>query len=327
MSKYSVQVIEGVDAVSAVEQNISSQVRVFQTTRWLSIVGSSLKTITCTDESGTMKGYLPLVKSSKFKIKGYHVPPYTPYSGPVFLEKDIYKKAEIAEALIRPLFAEKHLDFVVRIEDGDLIPFSRLGFSINARQTHVVNRSVTYDINQIHSSKRRYLKKLLENLNSGNFTVRKGVDAVPDLLILNQKTEERAGFKGNSAILSQLVHEFASTETVLVIYSKEGQPLAGAFCPRDDAYAYHLINASDRSTDNLLDKANLLSTYLMVQSAISSGLSFDFEGSNIPGIANFYRMMGGTPTINFRLQKSRSTLFGFMRAIQQMRTEQYAGGR
>lgn len=324
MSKYRTELIAGFEAVRAVEAGIIQHLRVFQQATWLSIVGSDLKAYVCYDETNAISGYLPLTTSTKMKLSGFHVPPYTPYFGPLLLEEDIYKRAAVVEALLKPALRSGHLDFVRRFEQNDIIPFLRLGFAVEARQTHLVDKTTDYSLQQVHSSKRRYLKKLLDSYKSGKFVSRWGKDAVGDLLKLNQKTEERAGFRGKTVLLERLLEAFGDDTTVMVLYNENGKALAGAFCPRDAKYAYHIINASDRSDDSLEDKANLLSTYLMVESAIASGISFDFEGSNIPGVANFYRMMGGEPTINYRLQKSRSLIFGLMRAVQRIKTERNA---
>jgi len=314
MSNLKTDIIISRNSIKAVEERIKDDLRVFQTAEWLSVTGEAFVASVCYDENDRIKGYLPLVETTKFGIKGYHIPPYTPYFGPVVLETDLFKKTKVIEKLLKPFFKSKHIDFIISPNDKDIVNFSSIGFSVQASQTHIIDSKTDYGINSIHGSKRRYLKKLKDLHNTGKLFIKSGREAISSLIALNDATEKRAGFKGNSHVLKLLLEKFGTEETVSVVFTENGEPLSGAFYPHDSYYAYHLINASARHNDNLLDKANLLSAFNAVEKTINSGKSFDFEGSNIPGVAGFYRMMGGMPAINLRLQKSNSYFYSLMRA-------------
>jgi len=323
MNKITVETVYGEAAIKGVEKTIISGLKIFQTYDWLSVSGNAVSAVICYDEKKRILAYLPLVESTKFKVKGFHIPPYTPYFGPVILEADVFHKGQIVESILKPIKNSKHLDFVIPSGDEDIVSYSRLGFSIEASQTHIIEKEGAYSLSSIHGSKRRYLKKLLDMADSGRINIKYGRNCIEDLLYLNNETEKRAGFKGNKEVLKELVNRFGSDENILVIYSEKGNPLSGAFFPGDTQFAYHLINASLRDEDNILDKANLLSTYKAVSQTLSRGKSFDFEGSNIPGVAAFYRMMGGKPVINLRMQKSGSFLYALLRAGIKIKKERY----
>lgn len=321
MSRLKIDIIEGFNDVAAMESKLPESLRVFQTAAWLSLTGSGLTAAVCYDEQDKIIGYLPLVTSKKFRINGYHIPPYTPYFGPVIYEKDVLKKSEIIEELIKPFKKAGHIDFVIRPGDADIVNYTRLGFTVEGSQTHIIDHKKGYSLNNIHGSKRRYVKKLKELENHGKFNILKGKEAVDALIKLNIETEERAGFRGNRDVLKLLLENFATEETAFVICTVDNLPLAGAFCPADEHYAYHVINASSRHKDSLLDKTNLLSAYKMAENAVLKGKSFDFEGSNIPGVAAFYRMMGGVPEFNYRMMKSRSLLMYMLRSAVKYKKE------
>lgn len=323
MSRLKIDIIEGFDAVSNLESALPEPLRIFQRAAWLAVTGGNLTASVCYDDQNQIKGYLPMVQTKKFGVKGFHIPPYTPYFGPLIYEKDVLKKSEIIESLIKPFSRASHIDFVIRPQDNDIVNFSRLGFTIEASQTHIIDVKNGYDLKNIHSSKRRYVKKLKDLENNGKFIILKGKDAIEDLKKLNIETEERAGFRGNRAVLNELLENFGTNETVFVICTEANEPLAGAFCPADELFAYHVINASSRHKDNLLDKANLLSAYKMAESAVLNGKSFDFEGSNIPGVAAFYRMMGGVPAVNYRIMKSGSVVMSLLRSAVKLKKERY----
>ena len=72
----------------------------------------------------------------------------------------------------------------------------------------------------------------------------------------------------------------------------------------DDRYAYYIasgIRAGARS-----GRLNLLSRLLvdrMIRSAHERGLTFDFEGSVVPGVEHFFRGWGGRLVVKFRAIK------------------------
>ena len=322
MSKYVIETIRDVKDMELIEEQIADKITVFQQASWLTVTGRDLFALVCRDEHNQIKGYLPLVKTSKYRVKSLHIPPYTPYFGPVIIESDLTKKMEIIEALVKKLSGEDHIDFVLTLEDNDLLPYIKTGFTIEAKQTHICMRKEGFGAEDIHSSKRRYLKKLLAALDAGEIKVKRGKEAIADLIALNHTTETRASFRGKDEVLKKLIEKNSEPDkTILVLYDDKGTPLAGAFCPRDKHTAYHLTNASARNENSLLDKANILSTCLMIRNAFQDGLNFDFEGSNIPGVANFYRMMGGKPRVNFRIQRSSSLFYSILRSAQRIRKE------
>src|SRR5690606_4486668 len=124
MSNLKTDIIISRNSIKAVEERIKDDLRVFQTAEWLSVTGEAFVASVCYDENDRIKGYLPLVETTKFGIKGYHIPPYTPYFGPVVLETDLFKKTKVIEKLLKPFFKSKHIDFIISPNDKDIVNFS-----------------------------------------------------------------------------------------------------------------------------------------------------------------------------------------------------------
>ena len=281
---------------------IREEASIFQQPEFLTSVGTDL--VTHVVQEGThIAGALSVVKVKKAGITGYHRPPYVHLYGPVIGSKYKTKGGQITELLLSNLENTALTEFKLRLEDQDLIPFLQSGASVLAAQGHLLNAGSNYSESVIHNSKRRYLKKLLKAVESEELVVESGASTHDKLIWLQEQTAEQNGFRSYSDTLAGIMSAINEDQYYsFLISSKDGQPLAGAFCPYDRHHAYHLVNASVRHEDGLYNRANILSTYLSVEKAISMGLGFDFEGSNVPGVASFYRMMGGQPRILYRLQ-------------------------
>ena len=78
---------------------------------------------------------------------------------------------------------------------------------------------------------------------------------------------------------------------IRAVTGKDQQPLATALLFRDDRRLYLLQSTTpQRGREN---KANHFLLDMLVREWADSGLTLDFEGSDIPGIAHFYENFGG----------------------------------
>lgn len=80
---------------------------------------------------------------------------------------------------------------------------------------------------------------------------------------------------------------------ILRAKAADGSTAASVFLALDSEAAYYVtpaINPAHRT-----DGANEWLTVQAIEYALSRGMTFDFEGSMVPGIANSYRHYGGTP--------------------------------
>lgn len=80
---------------------------------------------------------------------------------------------------------------------------------------------------------------------------------------------------------------------ILRARASDGSTAASVFLALDSEAAYYLtpaINPAHRA-----DGANEWLTVQSIEHVLSRGMTFDFEGSMVPGIANSFRHYGGTP--------------------------------
>ena len=315
--KYEISIITARN--SEVDSFIDEHGTVFQTFEFLSAVGDDYEAVVAKSKDEIV-GVLPLVKTIKFKLNAYHIPPFAYQFGPVVMDDD--KSFDVVEALLKSVPDSGQKDFKMLLGKQDSLPFVQSGFTMSVNQSHRIVPNTEYSLNNIHKSKRRYLKKLLAAQKEGSLQVKEGLDCLEDLFFLYKETAEQSNFRSSIEKLKSIISGLPESRYyIIVVYDNQNNPLSGAFCPFDAKYAYHLINASVRNEDSMLDKANILSTYLAVQKAVEMGRGFDFEGSNIPGIASFYRMMGGIPTFVYRAQKTKSLYYQVLRFLDRVKYE------
>lgn len=288
---------------------------IFHSKSFLQLVGSSFHCMEVTDKNNHLLGVLPHIKTQKRGIIAYHIPPYTYQFGPIVHPDFKHRYQEIVGALLDALPPSGHYDFILFLDEQDVLPFIERGFSVSAQQTHILPLEHTINLELIHNSKRRYLKKMLNAIDNGDLVVKEGEECLKDIYNLQLYTAEKNRFNPHKKELHNLIFRLPDDSYYAhVVYDSQGNSIAGAFCPFDGKNAYHLINASKPHNNNLFNKANILSTYLAIQAAQERKLNFDFEGSSFSGIAQFYRMMGGQPRVIFRAQKSTSWYYQFLRA-------------
>lgn len=250
---------------------------------------------------------LPLVLSKRAGIEGSFIPQHAHVYGPVFSSQAMASKGAIVALMLQEIKQYALVEWKLPIEDQDVLPYLSSGCLVQATQSHLIPQGTPASMELVHPSKRRYLKKLIQKKDKQEIVIKWGEACYDDLVQLQRKTAEKSGFQTNLTLLEKMIKGLGDQHAYsLVLYSDQGEALSGAFCPFDAHYAYHIINASVHHEDALLNKSNILAAYLAVNEALNRGLGFDFEGSNIPGVAQFYRMMGGQPSLFYRVQKANN---------------------
>lgn len=280
---------------------------IFQTTHWLKNVSTDWVLYYVEDNNGILGGFLTS-KSRKHLLKGIHIPPYTPVYGPVWREpleslKSIKAYRHFIEQLIMLIDDVKIIDLLLYDKTTDLFVWKWNRYFIRPAITFQVTEPA-YNINMVHKSKSRYIKKLLTLIEKEEIKIQENPD-LHKVIDLQIETAKRAGFNSNSNILRKIVNDKCLSKYIfgLAITTKDGEYLSGCIAPTDNYRRYHLINASKRNEDSLLDKTNLLLTFLLVKDTINSGQIMDFEGSMVRGVEEFYKQMGGEMKMRYRFSQ------------------------
>ena len=302
-----------------VEQFIQDNGSVFQTFAYLNSVGENYVCLAI-EENEIILAALPLVKSTKNMIKAYHIPPHTHIFGPVVNKNYQEDSYDLIKRILQALPNASHYDFKV-YNNGDILPYLELGFSVSTVQTHILNSTLEYTINSISKNKKQDINKLIKLVTSSQLSIIENENNQHKYLVnLYNETSKRAGFKPQTEKLISLMESDISFYSN-IIKDSNGNAIAGTYCPSDNNNLYHVLSLGLRIDDKLLSRANYLSLFYAINFANRNNLNFDFEGSSLPGVAQFYRMMGGQPMTMLRTQKSESIFYQFLRFGQTLKTE------
>jgi hypothetical protein len=293
---------------------------VFHSYEYLIHVGDDYICFTI-EEDEIVLAALPLIKTMKNRLKSYHIPPHIHLFGPVINSNYQDKSYDLIKILLQSLPNADHYDFKI-YNNGDVLPFIHNGFTTFSVQTHFLPLKKTLDVlDLVKKDKKRDIINLEKLLNKGEIKIiENDIQLHSHFLVLWKKTSERAKFDSNLNTLNKLLNSNVPFYSNL-IFDKEGRPIAGTYCPKDNKNMYHILSMGIRSEQKLLSRANILSIYYALKYASENHLNFDFEGSSLPGVAQFYRMMGGEPMTMVRAQRSASIYYQLLRFGKTLKLE------
>ncbi|MEP7164099.1 MAG: hypothetical protein ABI741_05355 [Ferruginibacter sp.] len=298
---------------------------IFHKTTWLQLIDPRVKIYAVFNDE-EIKAGVALVSTKKNAVSGYHIPPYTQYFSPLYGNADQKKNSLTEEhtcikAILDEMADAAHVDFKLPKGHQSILPYHWKGYESSVSITHIITGNLADYLRDLNRNKLRELKKLQGLVNAGEIIIEHAIHEA-DLQHLLKQTEERKSFDGRSALAIDLVMK--STDDIankFIIRSKEHGLIAFGFFPYDKRAVYNLINASVRVTDPVLKTINLLLLFQAIEFALNSGRTFDFEGSMLPGVEAFCRLMGGVQVPVYRVQKSSSLRYSLLRAAKQIKND------
>lgn len=237
------------------------------------------------------------------------------------LESDTYgnEKKRITQELISkwPQKVNINLDS----ENQYFLPFIWCGYQIRPMITYRIT-----DLSDTDTIYSKFAKVVKKNINSAsNKTNIVDSDDISILIELVCKTFALQGRKaGGLEMIARIYQAAQANNAIKLLYAldkKTGEPHSGVLLVYDDNRCYYLIGGTDprfRSSG-----ANSLLIWEGIKFASTVCHSFDFEGSMIEGIENFFRQFGGTPITYFNI--SREGLVGEIKQLLKPRIKKLLG--
>jgi hypothetical protein len=298
---------------------------IFHKTDWLQLIDHDITICVIVNDEKIRAG-VALIKTAKNGVSGYHIPPYTQYFSPLFgnafpRNNSLTEEHFSINAILEEIKKAGHIDFKLPQGHHSILPYHWKGFESSVSITHIISGTLADYLKELNKNKVRELKKLQLQVSTGEITIEETI-AESELIHLLQQTVERKGFDAKSTIAVNLVMKAGpSMSKKIIIRSREHGLLAFGFFPYDNKAVYNLINASVRVTDPVLKTVNLLLLYQAIEFALNSNRTFDFEGSMLPGVETFCRLMGGRQVPVYRVQKSSSLRYSLIRAAYQLKND------
>ena len=263
------------------------------------------------ERNGEIVGALPYYVKRKFGLHYITQPIFTQHNG-VWIkypeqqkyEKRLSYEKEIMSALIAQLdalpvcfYQQNHSPRVT-----NWLPFYWNGFQQSTHYTYCLPCKTTplAEIEKAYASVIRYdAKKAQEHVQIEES------DDIDTLYALMEKTFSRQGQSVRCSLdflrrLDACCKEH-SARKIYLARTKEGVYICGIFLLYDANNVYYLLSG----TDTAYRKLNALSLLLKtaIQFAAETNRDFDFEGSMVEPIEDYFRKFGGTQTPYFLIQK------------------------
>lgn len=295
---------------------------VFHSSSWLGMFSKELVYFIHTSVDGNILAYFIGVLTNKYGVKGLHIPAFTHCYSPVFADSlNDMEKQELYGTLCARLDLYNVVDFKFQRGQFDPLPFHWAGYQNQVLVTYLLEGSYENYWNTLNKNRVREINKIKALADDGTVRLDSHI-SLGDFLKLYAETAKRGAFEYKQEDIVSLYNNLQTVEhKLLVLYSDNQLPIALGYFPYDDTTVYNVINASVRIIDPVLKTSNLYIINEMIRFALESGRVFDFEGSLLPGVASFYRMLGGKQVILYRATKSRSLLHSTLRALNQMKKD------
>lgn len=214
------------------------------------------------------------------------------------------KQKEIIFELVESLPKCGDVDIVLDSSVSYILPFRWKGFEIEPTFSYRLNNiKDLIEIDDCISKKavQRH-KKAAENLTVVIENTYTGINRIQKLVDLSY---ERQGRKNpvNSEFTKRIMRTSIENKAgcIMIAVDNDGIDHSGAFFVYDSNTFYYLLGGQNPNYKS--DGAQNLVLRKGIEFAKTVSNSFDFEGSMIEGIENFFRQFGGTQVINYRVTK------------------------
>ncbi|MBN1295821.1 hypothetical protein JXA80_03510 [bacterium] len=301
----------------------------FHTWRWLAGFLEKPELIIVTDRNGGIVGGMCLIARRKAGVRGFHVPPYTPYFGPVihdFPDKKpvsaLAQQEKILNLLLENLRHIPHCDFILPPGTFSILPYYWSGFSIEVRTTFTIVPSIESWENAMEKSPRSHLRKLRQGVADGSIHVHVGHQPDEIFYQMIESVGKRKKFNARIELLKRVIDGLQQDDVMTVsVVDGCGELLAGDLCLIDPRRVYMLASFRHPEWKSRCPNEHLLVRSESIRLSYESGRVFDFEGSMLRGVADFNRSLGAQPDPVYRVQRSKSLCFTTARFIRRLMHE------
>jgi len=289
----------------------------FHKSFWLKASGREF-IIYAHSEGGELFAGIALTYNTKFGFKMASHPTLTPYSGILFRKQDtkyvtrISQEKEISQKIARRLKEDfRAVNFKFSPGSIDLQPLIWEGFSPSVGYTYIINLDKSLDeIWKSMEDKRR---------NDIRKAERDGISVVPSddfewTLSLVEKTfarqDIRAGYRVSAAFSYNSTLKERNLCKSFLARDKDGDYTAVAYIVWDNKRSYYLLGGYDPKRRH--HGASALAIWEAIKFTKEQlGLrEFDFEGSMMPKIEQFFRKFGGEQVACYRVSWAKPYLKG-----------------
>jgi hypothetical protein len=271
---------------------------VFSQPDWISIYDERLQIFGIYNDNKDIIGSFYLYQRKRKGIPYITNPPYTPNIGLTYINpaEKLHQKNTFTKKILEGIahYIDQHCKTFAYVslspEIIDSQPFTWKGFNAVPNYTYQsdLSQSEVQLLEAMSPKKRNAYKKAIKD----NLTV----NSITDLAILKsliQNTFQRKAKSIDMDLIDKILNTFATNQNSFCYATYQNhQALAAAFCIYDSKKCYYLLSGYDQMQKH--QGAGILAVFECMKRAKQLGLSiFDFEGSMLPEVEDYFREFGG----------------------------------
>lgn len=289
---------------------LSHPIPIYLQTEWLDIVsihGMEWDVVFSYDAQNNIQGYWPYVFKQQVFWKKITMPSFTPYMGPRLIypeHQNEYERISFENKVLKelqgklPAFAE--IKFKWSRDYTNWLSFYWNQFQQQTSYTYIIPN--TSDSNQVFSGFKKSIQRQIRKA-SESLQIREAEEAKSVIQMLQLSLGEASRRLLNREVLQKL-HIIAHAKKqsyILEAVSSDGQVIGAIYLLFDQREMMYLYGGYD---DKINDSGAMpLLFWTALQKANELQLSFNFEGSMIPGVERFFRSFGAIQTPVFTIEK------------------------
>lgn len=214
----------------------------------------------------------------------------------------LHRQKEVIDALLSKLPKAKSICITLDHSNAYVIPYRWHGFRMEPSFSYRIK-----DLSDMEGVRARFGKTVKKNIKAAqrNLTVEEDTDDLQTLLELQALTYARQNRKPpvdddlTLRVMENAVKHHSGK--LLISRDRDGKAHGAAFFIYDENACYYILSGqdpqfrSDGSQNLLLEKG--------IEFASTVSRAFDFEGSMVEGIENFFRQFGGELVVNYRISR------------------------
>ena len=264
---------------------------------------------------------MPYMVCKKWWMKWIVMPQETQIGG-IWLDENHEFSAEeltaVCQQVADVLAAKKMHFYYQQFPVGSPCPeiFKSLGFKIKERVTYRIDNLTNLDkvIDKFSKNKKRQLQKALSLHAESNLTAEEFYAL--HMLWLSLQKKQISYSREFFLVLEQKLRRHKQSQ-ILTICNADHEPYAAALLVWDSQRMYYLIPCYNPEYKE--SGAGALLVLEAIKLAREIGVSFDFEGSMIRGVAQHYKQFGSLPNTYYSVEKYYKPIFRLMIWAQKLR--------
>ncbi|MET4694683.1 GNAT family N-acetyltransferase [Endozoicomonas lisbonensis] len=287
---------------------------IFSQDWWLdAVAGNENWGVVISEKGGDIVGALPYVFKKKYGFKLITMPKLTQTLGPWLKYPDNQKyerKLAYEKRIINDLIEGlPEYDFCKINADSSLtnwLPFYWEGFDQTTRYTYRLSNIA--DSNQLWNNFSGNIRKEIKKAEGRNKIVVDSNSSIEDFIEINKKTFSRQGL--TLPYSKKFIIDFDKVclekQCRRIFFARDENNIihAAIYIVWHNEYAYYLMGGGDPDLRN--SGATSLAMWEAIKFSKTVAKCFDFEGSMIEPIENFFKAFGAIQTPYFSLSKTNS---------------------